>query len=112
MYLDHWNTEPASGKWLDTSAKFSAMMNWPAATTGQVQMKAPAERGQAEREQREDAGRRRDVAEGHRERAERAEGALEFLLVAEPRQVGGVPVMACDILARAHGSSSSPVCNR
>ena len=41
MYFDHWNTEPASGKWLDTSAKFSAMMNWPSATTGQVQMNTP-----------------------------------------------------------------------
>ena len=41
MYLVHWNTDPASGKWLDTSAKFSAMMNWPIATIGQVQMKTP-----------------------------------------------------------------------
>ena len=41
MYFVHWNTEPATGKWLDTSAKFSAMMNWPIATTGQVQMNTP-----------------------------------------------------------------------
>src|SRR4051812_49024398 len=29
------------GKWLDTSAKFRATMNWPSATTGQVQKNAP-----------------------------------------------------------------------
>ncbi len=40
-YLVHWKTEPATGKWLDTSAKFIAMTNWPAATTGQVQMNTP-----------------------------------------------------------------------
>ena len=40
-YLVHWNTEPATGKWLDTSAKFRAMRNWPRATTGQVQMNTP-----------------------------------------------------------------------
>jgi hypothetical protein len=35
--LVHWNTEPASGKWLVTSAKFSATMNWNNATAGHVQ---------------------------------------------------------------------------
>jgi hypothetical protein len=34
--LVHWKTEPASGKWLVTSAKFSATTNWNSATTGQV----------------------------------------------------------------------------
>ena len=37
----HWNTEPASGKWLETSANTSATMNCPSATTGNVQMNAP-----------------------------------------------------------------------
>ena len=29
-YLVHWKTDPAMGKWLETSAKLSATMNWPA----------------------------------------------------------------------------------
>ena len=29
------------GKWLETSAKFSATMNWPSATIGQLQMNTP-----------------------------------------------------------------------
>ena len=37
----HWKTEPAIGKWEETSAKFIATMNWPSATTGNVQMNAP-----------------------------------------------------------------------
>ena len=37
----HWNTEPASGKCEETSANTSATMNWPSATTGNVQMNAP-----------------------------------------------------------------------
>ena len=53
----------------------------------------PAQGGQAQREQGEDAGRRRDVAERDRERAEQPERPLEFLLVAEAGQVGGVPVL-------------------
>ena len=54
----------------------------------------PAQRGQAQREQGEDAGRRRDVAERDRERAEHPERPLEFLLVAETGQVGGIPVLS------------------
>src|SRR5581483_9390356 len=42
-----------------------------------------ADRRQAEREEREDAGRRRDVAEGHGKRAEDAEGASKLLAIAE-----------------------------
>ena len=37
----HWKTEPASGKWLDISAKFNATKNWNRATTGQVQNRNP-----------------------------------------------------------------------
>ncbi len=40
-YFVHWKTEPASGKWLEISAKLRAMMNWPAATMGHDQMKTP-----------------------------------------------------------------------
>ena len=40
-YFVHWKTEPAIGKWLETSANTRATMNWPAATTGKVQMNAP-----------------------------------------------------------------------
>jgi len=36
-----YRQDPATGKWLDTSAKFRAMRNWPSATTGQVQMNTP-----------------------------------------------------------------------
>src|SRR5439155_22295450 len=43
---------------------------------------------QAEREEREDARGRRDVAEGDREGAEDAERAAQLLLVAELREVG------------------------
>ena len=50
----------------------------------------PAQRGQAEREQGEDPGRRRDVAERHRERAAEPERAFQLLLVAVLGEVGGV----------------------
>ena len=40
-YFVHWYTEPATGKWLDSSAKFSATMNCINATTGQVQNRKP-----------------------------------------------------------------------
>jgi hypothetical protein len=50
----------------------------------------PAQRGQAQREQGEDAGRWRDVAERHRERAAQPERAFQLLLVAVLREVGGV----------------------
>ena len=53
----------------------------------------PAQRGQAQREQGEDAGRRRDVAERDRERAEQPERPLEFLRVAEPGEILGVPFL-------------------
>ena len=46
-----------------------------------------ANRGQAEEEEREDAGRRRDVAEGDGERAEDAERAAQLLLVAEAGEI-------------------------
>src|SRR4051794_21256991 len=39
--FDHWYTEPATGMWLESSAKESAMMNWPSATSGQLQKKTP-----------------------------------------------------------------------
>ncbi|HYT52431.1 MAG TPA: hypothetical protein VEL10_09540 [Gaiellaceae bacterium] len=45
-------------------------------------------RRQAEEEEREDAGRRRDVAECDGERAEDAEGAAKLLLVTEALEVG------------------------
>jgi amino acid transporter len=56
-----------------------------------------ADRGQAEREQREDAGRRRDVAECDREGAEHAERSAELLGVAELREVG---LVACRFARR------------
>jgi len=40
-YFDHWKTEPATGKWLETSAKVSAIRNCPTATIGQLQKKNP-----------------------------------------------------------------------
>ena len=72
-----------SGSGVETSAKFSATMNCPSATTGHVQMNAPAERAHAEDEQREDARGRRDVAERRGERAEEVQPPVEALLVAE-----------------------------
>jgi hypothetical protein len=36
-YFVHWYTEPATGKWLESSAKFNATTNCMSATTGQVQ---------------------------------------------------------------------------
>src|SRR5207237_10420204 len=48
----------------------------------------PADGRQAEREEREDAGGGRDVAEGDREGAEDAERAAQLLLVAELREIG------------------------
>ena len=54
-YLVHWKTDPAMGKWLETSAKFRATMNWPSATMGQLQMKTPPSGDEAEAEQGEDA---------------------------------------------------------
>jgi len=35
-YFVHWNTEPATGKWLESSAKFRATMNCMIATNGHV----------------------------------------------------------------------------
>jgi len=40
-YFVHWNTEPATGKWLESSAKFRATINWKIATTGHVQNRKP-----------------------------------------------------------------------
>src|ERR1700677_1104095 len=63
----------------------------------------PAQGGQAQREQGEDAGRRRDVAERDRERAEQPERALEFLVVAESGQVSGTRLLpAGNLGASAH----------
>ena len=67
----------------------------------------PADRGQAQREQGEDAGRGRDVAEGDRERAAQPERALQLLLVAELGEVGGIPfVRAAESEAVVIGGSS------
>ena len=63
----------------------------------------PAQGGQPEREQREDAGRGRDVAERDCPRAEQAQPALQFLLVAETSQVGRIGLrVAGDTGAGAH----------
>src|SRR5215472_6528829 len=50
----------------------------------------PAQGRQTEREQREDAGRWRDIAERDRPRAEQPEAAFQLLLVPELGQVGGI----------------------
>jgi hypothetical protein len=69
----------------------------------------PADRGQAQREQGEDPGRRRDVAERDRERAEQPERALEFLLIAEPGQVGGIPLLLAGKLGASAHRGDLPV---
>ena len=49
-----------------------------------------ADRRQAEEKEREDAGRRRDVAECDGERAENAQCAAKLLLVSEAGEIGRV----------------------
>src|SRR5437588_12880575 len=47
-----------------------------------------SDRGQAEEEEGKEAGRRREVADRDRERADPAERALQLLLVAEASEIG------------------------
>src|SRR5208282_564945 len=70
----------------------------------------PTEGGQAQREQGEDAGRRRYVAERDGERAEQPERALELLGVAEAGEIGGVPFLpAGKISAHVRGLRFRPM---
>jgi len=55
-----------------------------------------AQRDEAKGEEREDTGRRRDIAERRGEGTEESEGSVQFLLVAKGPQVLGVTRSACD----------------